>query len=62
LNVKIVSGDFYNRYEVFNSYGQIVKTGELDLSILTINTSDLPQGFYIISFNGKMHQRFQIIR
>jgi hypothetical protein len=22
----------------------------------------LPQGFYIISFNGKMHQRFQIIR
>ena len=29
---------------------------------LSINTSDFAEGFYIISINGNIHQRFLVIR
>jgi N-acetylneuraminic acid mutarotase len=62
LNLKISSTNYSINYEVFNSIGQVVKTGDLEKNNLSVNTSDLPQGCYIISINGKNHKHFQVIR
>ena len=62
LNLKINSSGYSNKYEVFNSLGQIVQSGEIEFNNSSINTSQLPQGFYIISINGNTHQRFQVVR
>jgi hypothetical protein len=47
---------------VFNALGQIVQSGEIEPTNSFINTSDFPQGFYIISINGNTHRRFQVMR
>ena len=62
LNLKTTLFDNSTQYEVFNAVGEIVKSGKLALNNLKINTSEFPQGFYIISVNGTAHQRFQVMR
>jgi N-acetylneuraminic acid mutarotase len=62
LHIKVNSTENSTQYEVFNSIGQIVKSGEIEPNNSTINTSGFPQGFYIISINGNEHQRFQVVR
>ena len=62
LNLKINPSGYSNKYEVFNSLGQIVQSGEIEFNNSSINTSQLLQGFYIISINGNTHQRFQVVR
>lgn len=62
LHIKVNSTENSTQYEVFNSIGQIVKSGEIEPNNSTINTSEFPQGFYIISINGDTHQRFQVVR
>jgi hypothetical protein len=62
LHIKVNSTENSTQYEVFNSIGQIVKSGEIEPNNSTINTSEFPQGFYIISINGNEHQGFQVVR
>jgi N-acetylneuraminic acid mutarotase len=62
LHIKVNSTENSTQYKVFNSIGQIVKSGEIEPNNSTINTSGFPQGFYIISINGNEHQRFQVVR
>jgi N-acetylneuraminic acid mutarotase len=62
LNLKINSADYLNTYEIYNSLGQIVISGQVKINNFSINTSELSQGFYLISINGKNHQRFQVVR
>ena len=62
LNIKVNSTENSTKYEVFDSMGQIVQSGEIEPNNSTINTSEFPQGFYIISINGNEHQGFQVVR
>ena len=62
LHIALKSIENSTQYKVFNSIGQIVKSGEIEPNNSTINTSGFPQGFYIISMNGNEHQRFQVVR
>jgi hypothetical protein len=62
LNLKLIASDYLNTYEIYNSLGQIVLSGEEKFNKFSINTSELPQGFYLISINGKARQRFQVVR
>jgi N-acetylneuraminic acid mutarotase len=62
LHIALKSIENSTQYKVFNSIGQIVKSGEIEPNNSTINTSGFPQGFYIISINGNEHQRFQVVR
>ena len=62
LHIALKSIENSTQYKVFNSMGQIVKSGEIEPNNSTINTSGFPQGFYIISINGNEHQRFQVVR
>ncbi len=62
LNLRINSSEFLSKYEVFNSLGQMIQSGMIEFSNSTINTSDFPQGCYMISIHGIAHQRFQVIR
>jgi N-acetylneuraminic acid mutarotase len=62
LHIKVNSTENSTKYEVFDSMGQIVQSGEIEPNNSTINTSEFPQGFYIISINGNEHQRFQVVR
>jgi N-acetylneuraminic acid mutarotase len=62
LNLRINSSEFLSKYEVFNSLGQMIQSGMLEFSHSTINTSDFPQGCYMISINGIAYQRFQVVR
>jgi N-acetylneuraminic acid mutarotase len=62
LHIALKSIENSTKYEVFDSIGQIVKSGEIEPNNSTINTSGFPQGFYIISINGNEHQRFQVVR
>jgi N-acetylneuraminic acid mutarotase len=62
LNLKINPTEFSSKYEVFNSLGQMIQSGMLEFSHSTINTSDFPQGCYMISINGITYQRFQVVR
>ena len=62
LHIEVNSTENSTTYEVFNSLGQIVQSGEIEPTNSSINTSDFPQGFYIISINGNAHQRFQVMR
>jgi N-acetylneuraminic acid mutarotase len=62
LHIKVNSTENSTKYEVFDSMGQIVQSGEIEPNNSTINTSEFPQGFYIISINGNEHQGFQVVR
>jgi hypothetical protein len=62
LHIALKSIENSTQYKVFNSIGQIVKSGEIEPNNSTIYTSEFPQGFYIISINGNEHQRFQVVR
>jgi N-acetylneuraminic acid mutarotase len=62
LNLRINSSEFLSKYKVFNSLGQMIQSGMLEFSHSTINTSDFPQGCYMISINGIAYQRFQVVR
>jgi N-acetylneuraminic acid mutarotase len=62
LNLKLNSSYNLNTYEIYDSLGQIVLSGEVKINDFSINTSNLAQGFYLISINGKTRQRFQVIR
>lgn len=62
LNLKMASYNYSNKYEIFNSFGQLVQSGVIEPNNLSINTSDFAEGFYIISINGNTHQRFLVIR
>ena len=62
LNLRINSSEFLSNYEVFNSLGQMIQSGMIEYSNSTINTSDFPQGCYMISINGIAYQRFQVVR
>jgi hypothetical protein len=62
LHIALKSIENSTQYKVFNSIGQIVKSGEIEPNNSTINTSEFPQGFYIISINGNEHQGFQVVR
>lgn len=62
LHIKVNSTENSTKYEVFDSMGQIVQSGEIDPNNSTINTSEFPRGFYIISINGNEHQGFQVVR
>jgi hypothetical protein len=62
LNLRINSSEFLSKYKVFNSLGQMIQSGMIECSNSTINTSEFPQGFYIISINGNAYQRFQVVR
>lgn len=62
LNLRINSSEFLSKYEVFNSLGQMIQSGMIEYSNSTINTSDFPQGCYMISINGIAYQRFQVVR
>ncbi len=62
LHIKVNSTENSTKYEVFDSMGQIVQSGEIEPNNSTIYTSEFPQGFYIISINGNEHQGFQVVR
>jgi hypothetical protein len=62
LHIEVNSTENSTTYEVFNSIGQVVQFGELEPNHSAINTSDFPQGSYILSINGNTHQRFQVVR
>ena len=62
LNLKMTSYNYLTKYEIFNSFGQLVQSGVIEPNNLSINTSDFAEGFYIISINGNIHQRFLVIR
>jgi N-acetylneuraminic acid mutarotase len=62
LHIEVNSTENPTNYEVFNALGQIVQSGEIEPTNSFINTSDFPQGFYIISINGNTHRRFQVMR
>jgi N-acetylneuraminic acid mutarotase len=62
LNLRINSSEFLSKYEVFNSLGQMIQSGMIEFSNSTINTSDFPQGCYMISIHGIAYQRFQVVR
>jgi N-acetylneuraminic acid mutarotase len=62
LHIEVNSTENSTTYEVFNSIGQVVQSGELEPNHSAINTSDFTQGSYILSINGIMHQRFQVVR
>lgn len=62
LHIALKSIENSTKYEVFDSMGQIVQSGNIEPKNSTINTSEFPQGFYIISINGDTHQRFQVVR
>jgi phage shock protein PspC (stress-responsive transcriptional regulator) len=62
LNLKMASYNYSTKYEIFNSFGQLVQSGVIEPNNLSINTSDFAEGFYIISINGNEHQRFQVVR
>jgi hypothetical protein len=62
LHIALKSIENSTKYEVFDSMGQIVQSGNIEPNNSTINTSGFSQGFYIISINGDTHQRFQVVR
>ncbi|MFN5182746.1 MAG: kelch repeat-containing protein [Bacteroidota bacterium] len=62
LRLKINTSLYLNKYEVYNSFGQLVLSGEKKSDNFLINTGELPEGFYIVSINGASHKRFQVVR
>jgi hypothetical protein len=40
----------------------MIQSGMIEFSNSTINTSDFPQGCYMISIHGIAYQRFQVVR
>lgn len=51
LNIQLKENNKFN-FVIYNTVGQVIKTGRLEENLSTINVSDLTNGMYIIEFSN----------
>lgn len=62
LNFRTNSYENKNQYVIYNSLGQMMLSDEQHTGHFSIDTSELPEGFYLFALNGASPQSFLIIR